>query len=170
MTQGERMSALDKAFDKSMAEFDGMIASTRATAAEEQAEQRGAGGEMASNDSEQGNYGRGGEQSQQGQNQGQQGNPASGSGNPQTPSSGTTQGGGWGDQDEQASSGKRTTVYDKQGGVSGKASDVRPPADIPDGHDDDIVARQIREAAMKEKDPKLRAKLWDEYRKYKKSQ
>ena len=44
------------------------------------------------------------------------------------------------------------------------------PADIPSGSDDDIVARQIREAAMKEKDPTLRKKLWDEYRKYKAGQ
>jgi len=42
------------------------------------------------------------------------------------------------------------------------------PADIGPGQDDDIIARQLREAAMKEKDPELRAKLWDEYRKYKK--
>ena len=42
------------------------------------------------------------------------------------------------------------------------------PADIPDGSDDDIVARQLREAAMKEKDPELRARLWEEYRQYKK--
>lgn len=42
-----------------------------------------------------------------------------------------------------------------------------PPADIPDGSDDDVVARQIREAAMKESDPELREKLWQEYRKYK---
>jgi hypothetical protein len=41
-----------------------------------------------------------------------------------------------------------------------------PPPDIPDGSDDDVVARQIREAAMKERDPELREKLWDEYRKY----
>ena len=41
------------------------------------------------------------------------------------------------------------------------------PEDIPSGDDDDVVARQIREAAMREKDPKLREKLWDEYRKYK---
>ncbi len=41
------------------------------------------------------------------------------------------------------------------------------PEDIDDGSDDDIVARQIREAAQKEKDPALREKLWDEYRKYK---
>ncbi len=41
------------------------------------------------------------------------------------------------------------------------------PPDIPDGSDDDVVARQIREAAMRETDPELRKKLWDEYRKYK---
>jgi hypothetical protein len=42
-----------------------------------------------------------------------------------------------------------------------------PPADIPSGTDDDVVARQLREAAMREPDPKLREKLWDEYRRYK---
>ena len=42
-----------------------------------------------------------------------------------------------------------------------------PPADIPSGSDDDVVARQLREAAMREPDPALREKLWDEYRKYK---
>jgi hypothetical protein len=35
------------------------------------------------------------------------------------------------------------------------------------GVDDDIVARQLREAAEKETDPVLKEKLWDEYRKYK---
>jgi hypothetical protein len=39
--------------------------------------------------------------------------------------------------------------------------------DIPDGDDDDIVARQLREAAERETDPALKEKLWDEYRKYK---
>lgn len=33
--------------------------------------------------------------------------------------------------------------------------------------DDDIVARQLREAAEKEKDPEIKEKLWEEYRKYK---
>jgi len=42
-----------------------------------------------------------------------------------------------------------------------------PPADIPSGDDDDVVARQLREAAMREPDPAVRKKLWDEYRKYK---
>jgi hypothetical protein len=42
------------------------------------------------------------------------------------------------------------------------------PPDIPDGSDDDVVARQLREAAEKETDPELKKKLWEEYRKYKK--
>jgi hypothetical protein len=44
------------------------------------------------------------------------------------------------------------------------------PPDIPDGSDDDVIARQLREAAMNEEDPELREKLWDEYRNYKASQ
>ena len=41
------------------------------------------------------------------------------------------------------------------------------PADIPEGSDDDLVARQLREAAEKEPDPELKRKLWEEYRRYK---
>ena len=40
------------------------------------------------------------------------------------------------------------------------------PDDIPSGRDDDVVARQLREAAMSEPDPELREALWDEYRNY----
>jgi hypothetical protein len=43
------------------------------------------------------------------------------------------------------------------------------PPDVGDGANDDVVARQIREAAMNESDPVLREKLWEEYRNYKKS-
>ena len=41
------------------------------------------------------------------------------------------------------------------------------PPDKPDARDDDVVARQLREAAMAETDPKLREQLWEEYRRYK---
>ena len=41
------------------------------------------------------------------------------------------------------------------------------PADVPDAKDDDVVARQLREAAMAESDPDLRQALWDDYRRYK---
>lgn len=64
------------------------------------------------------------------------------------------------------------TDADVSGGDGGEADDsvveTKTPDDIPDARDDDIVARQIREAALKEKDPVLREKLWEEYRKYKK--
>jgi hypothetical protein len=42
------------------------------------------------------------------------------------------------------------------------------PSDIPSAPDDDIVARQLREAATRESDPVLRERLWEEYRKYSK--
>ena len=46
--------------------------------------------------------------------------------------------------------------------------DIIPiPEDIDDGQGDDIVLRQIRDAASKEQDPVLREKLWDEYRRIK---
>ena len=42
----------------------------------------------------------------------------------------------------------------------------KAPDDIPDGDNDDVVARQLREAAMREPDPAVRERLWNEYRKY----
>ena len=43
----------------------------------------------------------------------------------------------------------------------------RTPDDIEAIIDDDIVAKQLREAALSEEDPELRERLWEEYRKYK---
>jgi hypothetical protein len=40
--------------------------------------------------------------------------------------------------------------------------------EIPDGSDDDIVARRLRKAAEAETDPELKEKLWKEYIEYKK--
>lgn len=42
----------------------------------------------------------------------------------------------------------------------------RTPEDIPDLVSEDIVAKQLREAALAEDDPQLRERLWEEYRKY----
>jgi hypothetical protein len=84
--------------------------------------------------------------------------------------------------DKTAERGESDTTERPEGGAEGfprrpngapppRAGHVgaRPPIppDIPDGSDDDLVARQIREAAMNEPDPALRKKLWEEYRKYK---
>ena len=60
------------------------------------------------------------------------------------------------------------------GGIGGRSgappadgAKYPPPPDIPNGNDEDVVARQLREAAMREPDPDVRDKLWAEYRKYK---
>lgn len=54
----------------------------------------------------------------------------------------------------------------------GSQAELRPaadgaPPDFSTAADDDIVARQLREAAEGERDPELAARLWDEYRRYK---
>jgi hypothetical protein len=57
----------------------------------------------------------------------------------------------------------------QRGGAEGQAEaadeNIIPiPDDVGDGRNDDIVLRQVRDAAMKEEDPVLRERLWDEYR------
>ncbi len=51
-------------------------------------------------------------------------------------------------------------------GGSGASADDRHRTDY---EDDDIVARQLREAAENETDPELKEKLWKEYEEYKKN-
>ncbi|MEP4193129.1 MAG: hypothetical protein ABJN51_18705, partial [Sneathiella sp.] len=41
------------------------------------------------------------------------------------------------------------------------------PEDIPPADNDTVLEKQIRQAAINETDPAKKAKLWDEYRKYK---
>jgi hypothetical protein len=82
---------------------------------------------------------------------------------------------GGGESDELAGSADQTSDGAQGGvpptGAAGGDGTGSPAggrrADIPDGSDDDLVARQLREAAEKEKNPELKKKLWDEYRKYK---
>ena len=65
-----------------------------------------------------------------------------------------------------------TTGLQANSGAGGQdgdgGADIIPiPDDVGDGRNDDIVLRQIRDAAMKERDETLREKLWDEYRRIK---
>lgn len=56
-----------------------------------------------------------------------------------------------------------------QGGLGapgGSGAGTATPSDLPDPSGDDVVARQLREAAEAERDPELRARLWEEYRRY----
>jgi hypothetical protein len=83
---------------------------------------------------------------------------------------------GTGQQGEGEGDGEGEDAIQSTGADGGSArthrSDGRTtkPGDIPSGDDDDIVARQLREAAERETDPALREKLWAEYRAYKLNQ
>ena len=52
------------------------------------------------------------------------------------------------------------------GAMSEEDIQARLPDDIMENVGDDIVARQLYEAALAEDDPELRERLWEEYRKY----
>tara|TARA_B100000900_G_scaffold299707_1_gene258269 strand:- start:269 stop:925 length:657 start_codon:yes stop_codon:yes gene_type:complete len=81
------------------------------------------------------------------------------------------------DDGETTSKGATVTASSTAQTARGRANNRPPPpkrgddgvaAELPDAKDDDIIARQLREAAMQETDPVLKEKLWDEYRRYKK--
>ena len=100
---------------------------------------------------------------------GADGGSATGSQQGDSNNDGQNAGGAAGGNQDGARSGGRETggPVDSSSGSGDAGSDQDQPADIPDGSDDDVVARQLREAAEKETDPELKAKLWEEYRRYK---
>ena len=53
-------------------------------------------------------------------------------------------------------------------GLSEAEIEARTPDDIPDLVSEDVVSKQLREAALSEDDPELRERLWEEYRNYNK--
>jgi hypothetical protein len=69
--------------------------------------------------------------------------------------------------------GQSETVTGPQSHTGAGSSDIdhtaygAPGGTLPPPKDDDIVARQLREAANKEPDPELKKKLWEEYWRYK---
>ncbi|HED18499.1 MAG TPA: hypothetical protein ENI74_03240 [Gammaproteobacteria bacterium] len=78
--------------------------------------------------------------------------------------SGDTNGAGESQQDGALSAPPSTSENAKSSGRQ-TAVKERPTESVDEN--DDVVARQLREAAEKEADPELRKKLWEEYRKYK---
>ena len=83
-------------------------------------------------------------------------------------SAGSAGSGGDGD-DQRAGARAGTATYGAGAGpgASQRQGNSGAPPGTPDGSDDDVVARQLREAAEKEPDPVLQKKIWEEYRKYK---
>jgi len=152
----DRRAAIDRRLEETFGAFDAAVRATQEQIARERAGQQ--------SEDQQGPGGGPGEDRERGQD----GDGATGS---EAGSRGGLESVGAGDEGDgqtggaaQQGSGSGTAI-----GSTGSGPRNIPP-DIPDGSDDDIVARQIREAAMKETDPELREALWEEYRQYKKGQ
>ncbi len=154
-TVGEDIVSLDTSLAEALSEFDEMLLKE---------DERLSGKMPRRSASEQGGSGQG---TASGGGQGATGGDSQGQG-PEAGTTGSGQGqqghGGDGERPPQASQG------DGNGGRGGEAG--RPGGKTEGGGgdplfvDDDIIARQLREAAEKETDPELKKKLWAEYRKY----
>lgn len=139
LTTAEQVAILDRQLEQSTSDFDSMIL-------EEQARQRAMDRERAA---------------QRSQRESAEPATRGGMGNSRY-------------QDDVAMGGSDSRGGGGMGGASRGGSTApenpaifTPPEDIPQGDDDDVVARQLREAAMREPDPEVRERLWNEYRKYK---
>jgi hypothetical protein len=169
-TEVDRRTAIDRRLDETFGTFDAKVRETQSDIARQRADQAaagaaasaGQGGDGAGGDGKDGSSAAGGSKGGSHTRGGLESTKGSG-----TASQGEGQEAGEGSQQQGQSQGQGS--QGGAGGGAGRGSGPRDiPPDVPDGSDDDVVARQIREAAMKETDPELRAALWEEYRKYKK--
>jgi hypothetical protein len=164
-------------FDKSLGDFDGEIARERAGMASagkgggRSAQQRESADSGAVKTAGQG-IGLPGDEDMEGGGEGESGGMAGGGGaGGMSGESPEGEGGGQASASGEGGAGQTGVAGEGQSGQAtgqseeGKAPDI--PADIPaDGSGEDQVARQIREAAMAEKDPQVREALWEQYRKH----
>jgi hypothetical protein len=158
MSTAERRAALDARLEQSYGTFDGLIiaerekaqneASATGSAVRANGEADGAGAGAA---------GAGGETGRSENGAGEGGGNQPGAGTALVANGGGSNSGG----------GYMPGPAIRQGEYSNTAAVVyTAPPDIPNATNDDVVARQLREAALREPDPQLREKLWNEYRKY----
>ena len=153
-TSDEHRQDLDNELDSSLSEFDALILREQEILEQRREAEAAAGGGGGAGTAEAG----GGEADDEGAEGGDETEAASEArgtgGSPDDPSG----------EEVGEEEGARPEGSEAE---TGEVSNGRIPPDVGDGSDDDIVAGQLREAAMKEEDPELREKLWDEYRAYK---
>ncbi|MCK4603794.1 MAG: hypothetical protein KAU41_03735 [Deltaproteobacteria bacterium] len=140
-TMDEQIAALEASLTDSLGDFDEMLLKEQYRIAARQPRQRESGG-----------YGGGGDFS----GQGSEGTASTGEGI----------------QDKRAGDGAAQENIPAEGAKGSGGGDQSSASTRQAGQDtlaadDDIVARQLREAAEKETDPELKKRLWEEYRKYK---
>ncbi len=161
VTPEEQRAAINRRIDDSLVVFDRGIRTAQDAINKERGEAEAAGAAGGNGSGEgSGPFGAGSGAGGTGGAKGTSGSAGTGSGSGAAAPGASTAGQG------SSNHGAGTPSSAGAGGGGGGPSHV--PADVGDGNDDDIVARQLREAAMKEKDPKLQEKLWQEYRDYKK--
>ena len=154
-TSDERRAAIDKQLNDSLGSFDAELRTEQQRVAQERDARRATAGSAAT----------------EGQSA-DKGADAGGSAATETPTGDADKAGGTHRRGE--GSKRRDTSGDLK---SEKAS--RKPDDnagngatareIPDGSDDDVIARRLRQAAEQETDPELKEKLWQEYIDYKRN-
>jgi len=142
LTEGEKTEDLETGFSASFGEFDDMLLKEQEQIARHVPRERGDVGGGSGTEGDR-NGGGAGKEGANGRSSGQSGRKNGSAGG------GGTQG---------------------SGGIAGSGQSRLPPAggnrDLSQ-NDDDIVARQLKEAAEQETDPEVKARLWEEYRKYK---
>ncbi|HKT74353.1 MAG TPA: hypothetical protein VJQ47_15785 [Steroidobacteraceae bacterium] len=155
-TSEERSAALDKRFDDSLAAFDAQLKNEQQKVAQERdARQSGTTGGPDADTS--------------GSSDPSHGSP--GTGGAKSEDTGSRHHRGPHDEDDKRDGRPGDLKSDKAGSANAGAANGngREAREIPDGSDDDVVARRLRKAAEQETDPELKEKLWHEYVEYKKN-
>ena len=180
LTRAERIARMDRAFYDSLARFDecqsaaaGTGAATGAGAAATAAGRNGGGADGGTDGDSAGTGGGASVESVAAEGiQGAESPEA-----PETTADGTSVDGTSADDAsiESVAAGDVQGTEAPEDGERTAADTDRPPAagpgrtpdDIPAPDNDSVLEAQIRRAAMEETDPRIRAELWNEYRKYK---
>ncbi len=154
-TSDERQAAIDKKLNDSLGSFDAQLRTEQQRVAQERDQRQAAAAGSAAT-----------ERSGEGKN-----GDAAGTASPE----------GADADDKPAGSGRHgpfSRPRDHSGDLKSEKAAKKPDdnagngataREIPDGSDDDVVARRLRQAAEQETDPELKEKLWKEYVDYKKN-
>ena len=160
----DRIKALDRQFNESLAAFDEMLLKElRILQAASAKRMKGLAETAAEAGRQAGEKGR--------EAAGEKGSSAEGAAGSAPEAAKGEKAGAGSDQAKTSGSGKPGDAAgaSQEAGAWGSGGTGAPPSTYTPSADDDIVARQLREAAERETDPELKAKLWKEYEEYKKS-
>ena len=167
-TSEEQVQDLERLFSNSLEQFDDKLLKEEERLSARQPRDRESGYNKGSSQGQAGE----GQTSGTGQASGQDGQTGetagtrTGEGTTSSPAGTGEEGAGASGQGADSGEGAGPLAGGSGAGQSGSTSAELGKV-VLDTSDDDVVARQLREAAEKEKDPELKKKLWEEYRKYK---